>query len=88
MHRRYLGFAFVVSALGGCDDPKVIEPAPTPVVLPAAAPRAALQDAGVVVVTAKDLAGASGDGGVVDDVKRAAQGAGFGDVEFAIKKGH
>jgi hypothetical protein len=38
----------------------------------------------VVTVTANELFD-GGDGGVVNDVVRAAQGAGYGEVEFAIK---
>ena len=63
----------------------VAAPSADPGALPPAMPRAALQDAGVVTVTAGELFDA-GDGGVVDDVRRAAQGAGYGEVEFAIKR--
>ena len=62
----------------------VAEPRAEPVALPPAGSRAALADAGVVTVTANELFD-GGDGGVVNDVLRAAQGAGYGEVEFAIK---
>lgn len=63
----------------------VAEPRAAPVARPPAGSRAALEDAGVVTVTANELFD-GGDGGVVNDVLRAAQGAGYGEVEFAIKK--
>lgn len=62
----------------------IAEPRAEPVALPPAGSRAALADAGVVTVTANELFD-GGDGGVVNDVVRAAQGAGYGEVEFAIK---
>jgi len=63
---------------------RAAEPVAEPVALPPAGSRAALADAGVVTVTANELFD-GGDGGVVNDVVRAAQGAGYGEVEFAIK---
>ncbi len=62
----------------------VAGPTDEPGALPPAVSRAGLEDAGVATVTANELFDA-GHGGVVNDVVRAAQGAGYGEVEFAIK---
>jgi|GEM_PF-2638818 len=80
--------AVAVAALVGCEDKppnhkvgNVMRTLPTPIVLPAAVSAAALQDAGVVEVRATDR----GDGGVVDEVMRAAGEAAGREVQFSVK---
>ena len=79
--------AVALAAMVGCEDKPpnnqtghVMRTLPRPIVLPAAVARAALEDAGVIEVTAQDL----GDGGVVDDVMRAAREAAGREVQFSV----